>query len=194
MKCLVLVLLLVSCVVFPQLGVAQSLKSDHVEVGVFADYFRVDRTDPALNYGGVGGRIGFNVHPNVQIEGEMAYDFERAFNNPFDDGSIVRSKTHILQGLFGPRFQAGTGAFRAFVTGKVGVIAFQTNNLNPTAGFRSTLGAVGNGNDKFLVYPGGGVEGFFGPIGLRLEVGDDIYFDNGARNNLRVTFGPTLRF
>lgn len=30
--------------------------------------------------------------------------------------------------------------------------------------------------------------------GLRLEAGDDTYFDNGARNNLRVTFGPTLRF
>ena len=44
------------------------------------------------------------------------------------------------------------------------------------------------------VYPGGGVEGFFGPVGLRLEVGDDIYFDNGARNNIRVTFGPTIRF
>jgi hypothetical protein len=38
------------------------------------------------------------------------------------------------------------------------------------------------------------VEGFVGPVGLRLEVGDDIYFDNGARNNLRVTFGPTIRF
>jgi hypothetical protein len=38
------------------------------------------------------------------------------------------------------------------------------------------------------------VEGLMGPVGLRLEFGDDIYFDNGARNNLRVSFGPTFRF
>jgi len=31
-------------------------------------------------------------------------------------------------------------------------------------------------------------------VGLRLEVGDDIYFDSGVRNNLRVSFGPTIRF
>jgi hypothetical protein len=44
------------------------------------------------------------------------------------------------------------------------------------------------------MYPGAGVEGFWGPIGLRLEAGDEIYFDNGTRNNLKVTFGPTFRF
>ncbi len=60
--------------------------------------------------------------------------------------------------------------------------------------FRAVLGAVGDGNARFASYPGIGLEGFFGPLGLRLEAGDDIYFDNGARNNMRVTFGPTLRF
>jgi hypothetical protein len=44
------------------------------------------------------------------------------------------------------------------------------------------------------MYPGGGVEGFWGPIGLRLEAGDEIYFDNGTHNNLKVTFGPAFRF
>jgi len=29
---------------------------------------------------------------------------------------------------------------------------------------------------------------------LRLEVGDEIYFDDGTQNNLRVTFGPQIRF
>ena len=55
---------------------AQALKGDHVEVGAFADYFRLDRTEPNLNYAGVGGRLAFNLRPTVQIEGEMAYDFE----------------------------------------------------------------------------------------------------------------------
>jgi hypothetical protein len=197
MKYVYLALVVALCLISAQVGFAQSLKEDHVEIGVFADYFRLDRTDPSLNYAGVGGRIGFNVHPNIQLEGEMAYDFDRNYTNTFDNGittELVTSKTHILHGLFGPKFQAGTGAFRAFVTGKVGLIDFTTNNQSTTTGFRSALGAVGNGDAKFAVYPGGGVEGFFGPIGLRLEVGDDIYFDNGARNNLRVTFGPTFRF
>jgi hypothetical protein len=189
---------LLSAVLIPaQFGMAQSLKEDHVEIGAFADYFRLDRTDPSLNYAGLGGRIGFNVHPNVQLEAEMAYDFDRNYTNTFDNGittELVRSKTHILHGLFGPKFQAGNGAFRVFVTGKVGLISFTTNNEGSTAGFTSALGAVGNGNAKFAVYPGGGIEGFWGPLGLRLEAGDDIYFDNGARNNLRVTFGPTFRF
>ena len=182
------------CFASPSFVFAQALKSDHVEVGVFADYFRVDRTDPSLNYAGVGGRLAFNLRPSTQLEAEMAYDFDRSYNNPFNDGSIVPSKTHILHGLFGPKFQTGSGPFRFFVTGKVGVISFTTNTQNAPAGFKSALGALGNGDAKFAVYPGGGVEGFMGPVGLRLEVGDDIYFDNGARNNLRVSFGPTIRF
>ena len=194
MKRLALSAFLVLCFASPSFIFAQALKSDHVEVGVFADYFRVDRTDPSLNYAGVGGRLAFNLRPSAQIEAEMAYDFDRSYNNPFNDGSIVPSQTHILHGLFGPKFQTGSGPFRFFVTGKVGVISFTTNTQTAPAGFKSALGALGNGDAKFAVYPGGGVEGFMGPVGLRLEVGDDIYFDNGARNNLRVSFGPTIRF
>jgi hypothetical protein len=45
-----------------------------------------------------------------------------------------------------------------------------------------------------VLYPGGGVEFFLGPIGIRMEVGDEIYFNDGAHNNLRATFGPQIRF
>jgi len=195
MKRLVLSAVLVFCFASPSFLFSQALRGDHVEVGVFADYFRMDRTEPNLNYAGLGGRLAFNLRPSVQLEAEMAYDFDRAYNN-FDSGTgtIVRSQTHILHGLFGPKFQTGSGPFRFFVTGKAGLISFTTNDQNAPTGFKSALGAVGNGDAKFAVYPGGGVEGFMGPVGLRLEVGDDIYFDNGARNNLRVTFGPTIRF
>jgi hypothetical protein len=27
-----------------------------------------------------------------------------------------------------------------------------------------------------------------------VDVGDEIYFQNGAHNNLRITFGPSIRF
>jgi hypothetical protein len=38
------------------------------------------------------------------------------------------------------------------------------------------------------------MEAFAGPIGLRSEIGDDIYFNGGAHNDMRVTVGPQLRF
>lgn len=197
MKCLVVSAVLVCLFASPSFMIAQAVEGDHVEVGAFADYFRLDRTEPNLNFAGVGGRVGFNLTPYVQIEGEMAYDFDRSYTNTFTNGvteQLVRSQTHILHGLFGPKFQTGSGHFRVFVTAKAGLIDFTTNNQGTTTGFKSAVGAVGNGQAKFAVYPGGGIEGFAGPIGVRLEAGDDIYFDNGARNNLRVTFGPVFRF
>jgi len=197
MKRLVVSAILVLCFASPSFIFAQALKGDHVEVGAFADYFRVGQTTPSLNYAGLGGRLGFNLRPSTQIEAEMAYDFDRSYTNTFTNGvtqQLVPSKTHVLHALFGPKFQTGSGRFRLFATGKAGLISFTTNNQNAPSGFKSALGAVGNGNARFALYPGAGVEGFVGPVGLRLEVGDDIYFDNGARNNMRVTFGPTIRF
>jgi hypothetical protein len=170
--------------------------SDHVELGAFADYLRLDTPNPAINFVGVGGRAAFNVHRNVQIEGEMSYDFARSFTNTFTDGAnldFVRTKVRPLTGLFGPKFQT-SGPFRAFVTAKVGFVNFSSTSEGVLPGFTGSLGAVNAGNTQFALYPGGGVEGFWGPFGLRLEVGDEIYFDNGANNNLKVTFGPAFRF
>jgi hypothetical protein len=53
---------------------------------------------------------------------------------------------------------------------------------------------IANGGARFALYPGGGIEAFAGPIGIRLEVGDDIYFLGGARNNLKANIGPVIRF
>jgi hypothetical protein len=170
--------------------------SDHVEVGVFADYFRFSVTDPAKNFVGVGGRAAFNLNRNIQLEAEMAYDFKRNFTNTFSDGvttEFVDSNFRTLHGLFGPKFQTGSGPFRAFVTGKVGFDNFTINNQNPPAGFTSTVG-LDKGVTDFAVYPGGGIEAFAGPIGLRLEAGDEMYFDHGTHHNLKVTFGPQFRF
>src|SRR5260370_25769096 len=102
MKRLVLSAVLVLCFANPSFIFAQALKGDHVEVGAFADYFRLDRTDPGLNYAGVGGRLPFNLRPSAQLEAEMAYDFHRSYNNPCTDGSIVPAKTHTLHSLCCP--------------------------------------------------------------------------------------------
>jgi Outer membrane protein beta-barrel domain len=171
---------------------------DHGEVGVFADYFQLSRTDPKINFVGIGGRAGFNVSPHVALEGEMSYDFKRNFTSAFSNGittQFVDTDLRPLSALFGPKFQAGTsGPFRAFVTGKLGFVNFSTSNQSAGAGFKSSLGAVTSGDTRFAIYPGAGVEAFWGPFGLRLDVGDEIYFDNGAQNNVKVEFGPHLRF
>lgn len=61
--------------------VAQSTSEDHGEAGIFAEYFRFGDPGPTSNNIGLGGRAAFNVHPNVQIEAEMGYDFERNYTS-----------------------------------------------------------------------------------------------------------------
>ncbi|HUK23965.1 MAG TPA: hypothetical protein VLV49_05245 [Terriglobales bacterium] len=187
---LLLALLAPSCVM------AQAY--DHGEVGAFADYFRLGVTNPEINFVGLGGRASFNVASHVAIEAEMSYDFERNFTSTFSNGAsteFVTTRLRPLTGLFGPRFQSGASSpVRFFITPKVGFINFTVTNQNASSGFQSALGAVTAGNTRLALYPGGGIEGFWGFFGFRLDVGDEIYFDNGARNNLRATFGPVIRF
>jgi hypothetical protein len=170
--------------------------TDHVEVGAFAEYFRFGDPGPTTNYVGLGGRAAFGITPNVQIEGEMGYDFERNYTSTFSNGvttSNVQSRLRILHGLFGPKFQTGSGPIRLFVTGKVGFENFTVTNASPPAGFTNAVG-LGSGSTYFAVYPGGGIEAFAGPIGLRAEIGDNIFFNNGVHNNMRISLGPQFRF
>ena len=170
--------------------------SDHVEVGAFADYYRFSDASPAENFLGLGGRAAFNVHRDVQIEAEMAYDFARNYTQTYSNGVSTEAVTahfRTLHGFFGPKFQTGSGPFRFFVTGKVGFDNFSVTNSGATAGFVNSVGLT-TGTTRFAVYPGGGVEAFAGPIGVRAEIGDDIFFLNGVHNNLRVSLGPQFRF
>jgi opacity protein-like surface antigen len=198
MKRCALFAILAFCLAVPTFLSAQSSSDDynHGEAGVFVDYFDLSRTTPNINFVGLGGRAAFNLRPNVQLEAEMAYDFKRNFTSTFSNGfttQLVNTRLRTLHALFGPKFQT-SGPFRAYVTGKLGFVNFGTSDQNATAGFRGALGSVTDGNTRFALYPGAGVEGFWGPIGLRLEVGDEVYFDDGAQNNLKVTFGPQFRF
>ena len=170
--------------------------SDHVEIGAFADYFRFSATDPASNFLGVGGRLAVNLNRDIQLEAEMAYDFKRNYTSSFSDGvttETVDTRFRTLHGLFGPKFQSGSGPFRVFVTGKAGFDNFSVSPASPGAGFTSSIG-LNNGTTDFAVYPGGGFEAFAGPFGMRFEAGDEIYFDHGSHSNLKVTIGPQIRF
>src|ERR1700745_1473925 len=111
----------------PALLAQEAERTDHGEVGIFAEYFRFSDPGPTSNYIGLGGRAAFNVRPRVQIEAEMGYDFERNYTSTFSNGvttATVQSRLRTLHGLFGPKFQTGSGPFRVFGTGQGGFDSF----------------------------------------------------------------------
>lgn len=156
---------------------AQSSDYDHVEVGVFADYFNLARTIPHINYVGIGGRAAFNVRSNVQIEAEMAYDFRRNFTTTTNNGVITNFVTiglRLLHALFGPKIQTSGGPFRFFGTFKAGLINFSATSQQGLTGFENSLSDVTVGNTSPAIYPGLGLEGFWGPFGLRADAGRNL--------------------
>jgi hypothetical protein len=181
--------------------------ANHVEVGIFGDYFRLGETKgPSLagtgatSFGGVGARVSINLSRRWQIEPEMNYDFAASFSEGFTGpagttAGFSTSTLRILHGMIGPKIQTGGGAFRAFLTVKGGADNFMFSSAPVTfSTFTSSVAGLRANSVVGVVYPGGGIEAYLGPIGLRIDAGDEIYFQNGAHNNLRITFGPSIRF
>src|SRR5262249_3680854 len=166
------------------------------QVGAYVDYFRLSQTK--TNFAGLGGRFAFGIVPHVQVEGELNYDFEQAFNETFKSGATVtiqRSNIRVLHGMAGPKVNLGHGNFQPFVTLKLGAINFRPDTRPATfATFTSSIDNLRSKDLSTVLYPGGGLDGHLGPVGLRLDVGDEIYFNGGSHHNLRVALGPYLRF
>jgi hypothetical protein len=192
MKRVVLLLFLASWLV--PLASAQ----EHLQVGAYADYFRISQTK--TNMAGLGARAGVKVFPHVMLEGEMSYDFQQAFTEGFKNpngGTLTfqNSNIKVLHGLFGPKLVAGHGVIRPFVTLKGGFVNFRLDPRPASfTGFTSTIDNLRANNVSGEIYPGAGLEGHLGPVGLRLEAGDEIYFAGATHHNLRVAFGPFIRF
>ena len=175
------------------------LAQERVEAGIFLDYLSISQT--STDDFGVGGRFGYRIHRKVMIEGELAYDYGINFHEAYrniangDITAIQRTSIGVTQGLFGPTLQPAKGRLRPFVSVKGGFMDFRLSpSLLPLSTFESTLLGIRTSNLNAAIYPGAGVEASLGPVGLRFELGDEIYFNNGAHNNLRITFGPILRF
>jgi len=122
--------------VFAWFAVPAARAQDHVEVGAFAEYFRLSET--STNLFGLGARAGVNVNKYFQLEAEMGYDFTRGFIESFTDPTthvvtLQRSNLHALHGLFGPKLQT-RGPVRVFVTVKGGFENFSLNNRPGTFG------------------------------------------------------------
>jgi hypothetical protein len=166
----------------------------HIEFGPFADYYRFDRDNAtAINFVGLGGRAGYYVSPWVSLEAEMSYDFARNTTVTTSNGvtsTFTTTNVRPLHGLFGPKFDFGTRHTNLFATGKLGFVNFSNRDVS----VGGAISNVANGATHFALYPGVGVESFWGPFGMRAEVGDEIYFLGGAQHNMRITFGPHFRF
>jgi hypothetical protein len=194
MKRLAFLLLLAGCVIPP----AQAQDNEHVQVGVFADYLRLDQT--SSNFAGVGARASFQLYKELKLEGEMAYDFNQTFTEGFTNtgtGTVTFARTNFrtLHGEFGPRLNIGHHAIQPFVFVKGGFINFRLDGAPATVGtFISSVSGLRTDDVSPVLYPGGGLQAHLGPIGLRLDVGDEIYFNDGSHHNLRVAFGPVFRF
>ena len=178
-------------------------RQNHLEIGVFGDYLRYAPASSAINFVGVGGRLGINMSRRTAIEGEISYDFARNYTYTYGTGTsggvsttFVTTHRRPLTGLFGPTFYLGSPSAHAFVTGKAGFVEFSSSNPTNVLGgsLGNAVGSVGGAGTHVAFYPGGGLEGFWGPFGLRAEAGDEVYLKSGVYNNLRVTFGPVLRF
>ena len=188
----------VAFVSFLLLATSSSL-AQKVEAGIFLDYLGISQT--STNNFGLGARFGYSVHRDVLLEGEFAYDyginFDEAYRNIANGNlsAIERTSIGVTQVLIGPKLQPSGGGFRPYVTLKGGFVDFRLSpSLLPYSDVASTVFGLRTSSLNAAIYTAAGVEATLGPIGLRVEAGDEIYFNSGAHNNLRITFGPMLRF
>ena len=195
MKRLWLLTIILSALIFVPSLLAQ--EHDHGEVGVFGDYFQLNEAGNA-NFAGLGARVGFNVARYVQLEGGLTYDFEQNLNlistSTTTTATISRSPVTLLRGLVGPKVIGGTEHARVFGTVQGGFIRFGVSNGTITSGLSNSLANFGDNSTHAALYPGVGTEFYVGPVGFRLDVGDFIYWTDGAHHNLSVGFGPQFKF
>jgi len=176
-----------------------SFGQSRMEAGIFLDFLRISQT--TTDNIGLGARFGYRIHSHVMLEGELAYDYGLNFDEAYrnittgDLVAIERTSVGVTHGLFGPMVQPAHGHFRPFATLKAGFIDFRLSpSLLPYSNVVSSVLGLRTSSVNAALYPAGGVEASLGPVGLRFELGDEIYFNSGAHNNLRITFGPIIRF
>ena len=176
-----------------------SFAQQRVELGIFVDSLSISQTN--TNNFGLGARFGYRVHHDVMFEAELAYaygiNFDEAYRN-ISTGSISaieHTSIGVTHALFGPMLQRSEGHFHPYATLKAGFIDFRlSTSLLPYSDIASTIFGLHTSNLNAALYPAAGIAATLGPVGLRLEAGDEMYFNSGTHHNLRITFGPILRF
>jgi hypothetical protein len=184
------------------LPVPPATAQTRMQAGVFLDYLNVSQTQTP-NFG-LGGRFGYRIHTHVVLEGELAYDYGVNFNELYVNvangnvAAIEHTSIGVTSGLLGPMVQPAHGHLRPFATLNAGFVDFRLSpsllSLAPYGSVASSILGIRDSSLNAALYPGAGAEASLGPLGLRLEFGDVVYFNRGGHNNLRITFGPILRF
>src|SRR2546426_10106994 len=109
---------------------------EHGQVGVFAEYYKLKKTN--TDFGGLGGRFAINYRRSVAFEAEMGYDFEQVFTESFTSGTgtvqFVRSNIRALHGLFGPKIQRSHGSTPPLLTPHGRLLHFRLPPPPPPAG------------------------------------------------------------
>jgi hypothetical protein len=199
MRTLTLLLFFLSVLTLSSVFAQDRTQHDRIEAGVFLDYLGISQT--STNNFGVGARFGYRVHPGVMLEGEFAYDyglnFDEAYRNAANGNlaAIERTSIGVTQGLIGPKVQRSAGHLHPYATFKAGFADFRLSpSLLPYSNVASSVFGLRTSNLNAALYPAAGISATLGPLGLRVEAGDEIYFNGGPHHNLRITFGPIVRF
>jgi hypothetical protein len=188
-------LLLSSLVVTQLAAVAQH---QHVELGVFGSYGHFDVSPFPHDAVGLGGRFDVNFTPYLVLEGEASYDFKHPrveiVRNGISTFTVSTLRLGIVHGNAGVRVQTKSGNYFFFVKG--GALNFrpEADNTFLIGPLITTQRTIQTDFTKGVFYPGGGIGFHAGILGIRVDAGDEIYWSNGAHNNIRITFGPTIRF
>jgi hypothetical protein len=165
------------------------------DVGVYFDWTKLQFAK--INLHGVGGRVSFNIRPAIALEAEMAYDFQQSVTQSFTSSGITNiftSQVRLIHGLAGPKIQATKGPVQFFAVLKGGVMNFGVSGPAAAGTFATQVSTIKDGDTKGVFYPGGGIQFNIGIFGVRVEAGDEIFFDNGPNHNFKLMAGPVLRF
>jgi hypothetical protein len=206
--------LLLLSVCFVPVASAQDDAAKHIEMSILGDFVRIgqlkgfsyskESATSGINFWGIGGRVSFQAYKRIKLEGEAFYDFEQPYNENFTnttggtsiDNFIISGR--LVHGEFGPRVNIGhPHMIQPFVELKGGFMDFRLDPqpaFYPFPTFVSSINGLRTSNINPVLFPGGGLQVRMGPISVRADVGDEMYFNHGAHNNIRLAFGPVFRF
>lgn len=174
--------------------------AQHFEASAFVGYAHLDAPNLPQNTVALGGRVDLPFYRFMKFEVEGGYDFPIPEISISTAGNVAITTTKEISGWRangGLKFQSHGGSYFFFLKG--GAYLLQPSvNVRVIGGIPITVSPPTTTSTsvwKGTFYPGAGISFFAGPIGFRLDGGDEIFWlDGSARNNLRINFGPAFRF
>ncbi|HLJ90012.1 MAG TPA: hypothetical protein VKZ53_24600 [Candidatus Angelobacter sp.] len=174
------------------------------EAGVFGGFGRTDLPGIAKYTAGIGGRVDLPLHKYFRVEMEGGYDFRAPkFDltqvNSTTNASVTLTEARLkaVRANGGLKIQSHGGSYFFFLKGG-GDVFMPDVKVKSINGFPPTITLISDQSTSFtkgVFYPGGGISFYAGPIGIRLDVGDEIFWINGdTHNNLRINLGPVFKF